>query len=386
MRVAHLSWLLSDAGGGIPPVISALAKQQGRDRVEANVLGVADPARPTVIAGALTFARIGPLALGFSPALARALAGASPDVVHLHGLFTWPSQIASTWGARTHRPVVVSPHGMLRPWALANSAWKKRLFRLLVEDRNLTRARCLHALCATERDEIRRLGLQNPIAVVPNGVTLEDVPEVPDRCALPRTYPDLEGRRILLFLGRIHPKKGLLNLMHAWRTLHSDGKWKDWVLLVVGPDQGGHAGEVEARARALGVGNEVRFLGPAYGEAKSAVLAAAHAFALPSFSEGFPMAVLEAMAWRLPVLVSRQCNLDVETPGAGLLCEPDADSVAERLRDLLALSDAERRAMGVRGRAEVERRYTWPDVARRLVTVYRWLLGGGDRPDTVEAQ
>ncbi len=189
---------------------------------------------------------------------------------------------------------------------------------------------------------------------------------------------------MLLFLGRIHPKKGLPHLVEAWAALQRDGAARDWALLIAGPDQLGHAAQVAAQVRALGVDDSVVLAGPAYGEAKRDLLAGADAFVLPSFSEGFSMAVLEAMAWRLPVVVSRQCNLDVEAPGAGLLCEPEAASVAGRLRDLLALSDAGRGDMGKRGRAEVERRYTWPIVAAQLVEVYRWLLGGGDRPAAVE--
>jgi glycosyltransferase involved in cell wall biosynthesis len=384
MKAAHLTWLLSDAGGGIPPVVSALATEQRRSGVEVDALGVRDPARPPVDSGARVFPAAGPLALGFSPDLARALGAANPDLVHLHGLFTWSSQLARVWGSHTQRPVVVAPHGMLEPWALANSAWKKRLFRLLVEDRNLTQARCLHALCAAEAGNLRRLGLRNPVATIPNGVALDGIPSAPDRSALGSTHPRLAGRKVLLFLGRIHPKKGLPHLIEAWASLRRDGAARDWALLIAGPDQLGHAAEVSARVHALGLEDAVLFTGPAYGQAKNDLLAGADAFVLPSFSEGFSMAVLEAMAWRLPVVVSRQCNLEVEAPGVGLLCEPDAASVAERLRDLLALSDAERQAMGTRGRAEVERRYTWPIVAAQLVEVYGWLLGGGDRPAALE--
>ena len=385
MKVAHLSWLLSDAGGGIPPVVLAAAAHQAREAVEARVFGITDPAGPSIDGGGETFRCVGPIALGFSPALARGVARTAPDLLHLHGLFTWPSQVASSWGARTGRPVVVTPHGMLQPWALSNSAWKKRIFRVLVEDRNLRRARCLHALVDAERVNFRRLGLGNPVAVIPNGVVLEDVPVAPDRRALVRTYPELDGRRLLLFLGRIHPKKGLVPLVDAWRTLRDEHALHDWVLLVAGPDEGGHAAVVAERIRAHGLDAEVRVVGPVYGEAKQATLAAADAFVLPSFSEGFSVAVLEAMAWRLPVVITRQCNLDVEAPGAGLLCEPEAGSVAAQLRNLLSLSNEERRVMGAKGRAEVERRYTWPIVADQLIEVYRWLLGGGDRPGTVEA-
>ena len=385
MDVAHLTWLLSSRGGGIPPVALALANEQRRAGHAVRVLGVEDPLLPNEPGVGELHKAVGPVALGFAPGLDRALRRNGPEVLHLHGLFTWSSEVASSFGARTKHPVVVSPHGMLEPWALGNSAWKKRLFRLFIEDRNLARARCLHALCDEEAENFRRLGLKSPVAIVPNGVALEDVPGTPDRGALGRTYPELAGRRILLFLGRVHPKKGLLPLLDAWRTLRDSGVVRDWVLVIAGPDQVGHAGEVAARIGALGLGKEVRLHGPAYGEAKRDVLAAADAFVLPSFSEGFSMAVLEAMAWRLPVLVSRQCNLDVEGPGQG----SSASQARPRWRSACTNYWPFRTRRAARwdafGRAEVEKHDTWPVVAAQLIDVYRWLLGGGVRPATVEA-
>jgi poly(glycerol-phosphate) alpha-glucosyltransferase len=198
-------------------------------------------------------------------------------------------------------------------------------------------------------------------------------------------FPWVEGRRVLLFLGRVHPKKGLAHLVDAWAAVARDRPGlREWILAVAGPDQLGHAAEIAARAAARGVAEDVRLVGPVHGASKESALAAASAFVLPSFSEGFSMAVLEAMAARLPVLVTRQCNLDVEAFGGGLLAEPDAASVARQLHALLDLSDADRRAMGERGRREVEARYTWPRVARDLAGAYGWLLGRGPRPACVE--
>jgi poly(glycerol-phosphate) alpha-glucosyltransferase len=380
-RVAHLSWLLSPAGGGIPGVVFALAREQRSHGLDVGVLGVADKAPPL---GEASVARpFGPRSLGFAPGMRVALEARASDLVHLHGLFTWPSHVARSFGRRTRRPVVVSPHGMLEPWALARSAWKKRLFRLLVEDDNLRRAACLHALCAPEAAGFRRLGLPNAVAVVPNGV---DLPGPGDGGrAFRGAFPIAEGRRILLFLGRVHPKKGLPHLVDAWAEVMRDRPaLREWLLLVAGPDQLGHAAEIVRRAAERGVGDDVRFTGPLDGTLKDSALAAASAFVLPSFSEGFSVAVLEAMAARLPVLVTRQCNLDVEAFGGGILAEPDAVSVARQLHELLDLSEADRRAMGERGRREVEAKYTWPRVARDLADVYAWTLGRGPRPAFVE--
>jgi poly(glycerol-phosphate) alpha-glucosyltransferase len=364
-------------------MVFAVAEAQRALGAEPTVLGVRDPTG-AALGEAVLAPALGPIALGYAPSLGAALSASKPALVHLHGLFTWPSVLASRWAHETRKPTVVSPHGMLEPWALANSAWKKRAFRWLVEDRNLARARCLHALCAAEAANLRQLGLRNPIAVIPNAVDLAKIPSQPDRAAFAALHPELRGRRTVLFLGRVHPKKGLIHLLDAWHALRAEGGTRGWALVIAGPDQLGHAAEVARHASALGLEDEVLLVGPLYGTVKEAALAGAAGFVLPSFSEGFSMAVLEAMAWRLPVLISRPCNLDVEAPGAGLLCDPDRVSVAAQLRKLLGSSEAELRAMGERGRAEVARRYTWPLVAAQLLEVYRWLFREGGQPDTVE--
>ncbi|BDG09637.1 glycosyltransferase [Anaeromyxobacter paludicola] len=387
MIPAHLTWLLSVRGGGIPPVVAALAAAQHQAGLRPRLLGVRDPAAPALTEcgdSAELFPHRGPLALGFAPGLARALAGPAPDLLHLHGLFTWPSRAARRWGRGSGRPVLVTPHGMLEPWALAHSRWKKRLFWALVEEGNLRGARCLHALNQNEARAFRALGLRNPIAVIPNGVTPPAAR--PDRGAFAARFPSVANRRLLLFLGRIHPKKGLPILVEAWARLAREAELarEDWLLVVAGPDQLGHAAEVAGRVAERGLQRSVLFTGPLFGEAKAEALTAADAFVLPSHSEGFSMAVLEAMSLGLPVVVTRACNFDVQALGAGLVCDPEEGSLSAALRDLVRLPPGERERLGARGREEVLRRYTWQEVAEQVHSVYRWSLGGGAPPSSVE--
>jgi len=275
---------------------------------------------------------------------------------------------------------------MLDSWALANSAWKKRVFRFLVEDENLRRATCLHALCTAEVRSVRELGLRRPVVVVPNGVA--STPAVStgrDLQILERLVPGIAGRRVLLFLGRIHPKKGLLALVEAWAGVRREhaGVSDGWVLVIAGQDQLGHSRLVSRRIEELELGPHALLSGPVYSDDKDAMLRAADAFVLSSVSEGFPVAVLEAMALAIPVLVTHECNIDVEAFGGGLLTKPDVASLAAALLRMVSLSEAERRAMGFRARREVEARYTWGVVARQLMEVYRWALGGGPPPGFV---
>jgi glycosyltransferase involved in cell wall biosynthesis len=304
------------------------------------------------------------------------------DIVHSHEIWQFINNDAAAVAFRRRLPHVISPHGALDDWALHRSAWKKAVARRLYADRNLRRAACLHALTEREAENIRAFGLKGAIAVVPNGVELGAFDDLPDRHLAGTFWPDLRDKSLILFLGRIHPKKGLANLVEAWARLQA--RFADWHLVVAGPDEIGHLHQIRSLAAERRIEARVTFAGPVYGRRKRALLAAADLFCLPSFSEGFSMAVLEAMACRLPVLLSTQCYFDeVERAGAGRTVEPTADALEARMRTLLNLSAEDLRLMGERGRRLVEEAYSWPRVARRMLAVYRWLLGGGERPEEV---
>jgi poly(glycerol-phosphate) alpha-glucosyltransferase len=385
MRIVHLTWLLSNAGGGVPPVVAALAREQRRAGHEAFIAGVEDPRGGPLVPSDLPLVLgkvVGPLALGFAPGLASRIDALGPEILHLHGLFTWSSQIAKQWSKRRKRPLVISPHGMVEPWALRNSAWKKRAFRAFIENGNLAQATCIHALCPEEARDAMALGLGSPIAVVPNGFDAASVPRGTSPSEFRRILPEIGDRRVVLYLGRVHPKKGLMPLLDAWGRLN-DGKRaveNSWVLVIGGPEQKRFLAELRARARTLGVEQSVVIPGGLYGDDKAAALAGSDIFVLPSFSEGIPMALLEAMAWGLPVLASRRCNVDVEASGAGRLCDPESSSISEALASLMAMTGQERTALGNRGRRDVETRYAWSEVARDVLSVYAWILGSGPRP------
>ncbi len=292
----------------------------------------------------------------------------------------YPSVVASHWASRWKRPLVISPHGMLDPWAVRNSAWKKRLAGYFFENRHLQHAACLHALTDAEYEAIRAYGLENPVAVIPNGV---DVPELSDPLPAPDWASDLDSVRVLLFLGRLHPKKGLANLLHAWMRVLGQVPTgvEEWRLVIAGWDQGGHEAELRQLAEALQLNEKVRFVGPQFAAQKAASLARADAFVLPSLSEGLPMAALEAWAHGLPVLMTRQCNLpEGFNARAAIEIEPVPNRMGERLAAFLSLPEAERLAMGERGRRLVKAHFGWEGIAAQMSKVYRWLVNGGEIP------
>jgi poly(glycerol-phosphate) alpha-glucosyltransferase len=357
-----------------------------------------------------------PGALGRSTPFRSRLLAEPADLLYRAGLWTWPSRNAHEWRRQYDKPEIIAPHGMLDPWAVNNSAWKKKLALFFYEQEHLQNAACIRALCESEARAIRTFGLKNPICIVPNGI---DVPEIGNQKTESRKQPWAgyvePGRKVLLYLGRIHPKKGLANLIRAWSKIQKaeNGKQKaeEWVLAIAGWDQGGHEDELKRLATELGIqwadvrtggttGQQdngttgpqsvvsgrwsVIFLGPQFNVAKATCYRNCDAFILPSFSEGLPMVILEAWAYGKPVLMTPQCNLpEGFAAGAAIRIEPNEESLAQGLHTLFQSSISDLQSTGARGRALVAGRFAWPKIATEMKSVYEWVLGGGAKPECV---
>jgi glycosyltransferase involved in cell wall biosynthesis len=319
--------------------------------------------------------------IGPTAEIARQVRGA--EVVHLHGLW----QAHTRRGARAARrfgvPYLVAAHGMAEPWAMRHKALKKRVYTALVEGRNLRRASCLHALSRPEIGHLRAIAPRTPVCLVPNGVDLAALADLPARSELESHHPELRGKLVLLFLSRLHVKKGLDLLAEAMAALAP--RHPELHLLLAGNDDGAKAPFL-ARMESAGLGHRVSCVGHVSGESARRVWGAADAFVLPSYSEGFSMAILEALACRLPALITTACHFpELAATGGGIVVEPTARDVTRGLADLIDATPAQRAELGRRGRRLVEERYTWDRQGERLAEVYRWLAGGGPPPEAVVA-
>lgn len=313
--------------------------------------------------------------LRWSPDLYGRIEAFAPDVIHQQGMWLYYSIAAQRYVVRhPDCRLIVQPHGMLDEWAVHNSAWKKRLAGWLWERRGLRRASCVHALCEAESRSIWHYGSCRRVEVIPNGVALPDIP-VED--ILVRRANRGEAKHTLLYLGRIHPKKGLMEMVEALNILKEQNSpfLNEWEVKVAGWNQGGFAEQLQARIDGCGLNDAVSLVGPLFGDSKEQAYIDADAFILPSFSEGLPMTILEAWAYGLPTIQTEFCNLpEGFAADAAIKISPDAESIAQGLNRLTSLPYSTLSNMGLRGRSLVEKSFTWVQVGARTKDLYEHLI------------
>lgn len=288
------------------------------------------------------------------------------DLVHDHGLWRTCHLQVSWFASRFGIPRIVSPRGMLEPWAFQHKGWKKRIAWGLYQRRQLNACRLLHATSSEEGENLRSLGLTAPIQVVPNGT---DLPVICD--SDPREGCNHRNLRTLLFLSRIHPKKGLELLLNAWSACRPPG----WRVQIAGPGDDSYIRKLEDLCRSLGIEGQVEWMGPASDSNKDLLFRSADLFVLPSYSENFGLVVAEALSYGIPVITTTGCPwAELQSERAGWWVSPNEESILRAVREATATEPEVRREMGERGRALIERKYGWETVARHMHAAYQRIL------------
>lgn len=283
------------------------------------------------------------------------------------GLWLPQNHLVSKFARKQRIPLIISPRGMLSKRALEVAKWKKRLAWALYQRADLAAAAVIHATSEAEAEDCRRRGLTQPIAIVPNGIDLPDVSNGRQN----------RSERTVLFLSRLHPIKGLGDLVEAWSQVRPRG----WRVVVAGPDEGEYGREIRSAVSTLGLEKEFEFVGPVGDEEKWSLFRDANLFVLPSYSESFGQAIGEALAAGVPVITTRATPWGViESNHCGWWTETGTDPLKKALLEATLLSDQELAAMGERGREMVRSNFSWEESARRFLSIMRWLLRDSERP------
>jgi glycosyltransferase involved in cell wall biosynthesis len=303
-----------------------------------------------------------------SGAIRRQVFPSKPCLIHDHGLWLPNNHVVAVETRRLGIPRIVSPHGMLEPWALQHKAWKKKLAWFLFQRRDLETAQVLHATAMSEALQLKELCPQVPIVVIPLGVDLPESKEA--------EIPSSGGFQVL-FLSRIHPKKGLLNLIKAWKIL----ELRHWNLAIAGSSDDGYRGVIEKKVEELELTGTVRFVGSVEGEEKWQLYKESDLFVLPTFSENFGFVVVEALACGIPTITTKGAPWsDLITHQCGWWIDIGISPLVEAMKEATSLSQARRREMGSRGRMLVASKYTWDRATEQMLDVYEWMLGRERKP------
>lgn len=364
--------------GGMSTVVPALATALcERQKLDVDVAAFCTPEETYVAAKDATDTSIWPTSRG--PWLHRSDTSAEfrekvrrCDGVHIHGLWESCSLAGSRAAMQEGKPYIVSAHGMLEPWALGKKALKKRIYAKFIERPMLQGARCLHALTAAEAEDYRRFGCSGPICVVPNAVQR---PAHVDATRFEEEFPQVAGKRMVLFLGRLHFKKGLDILIAAWSERAR--RFPDAELVLAGPSSEKDAARLQRLIREAGVENRVVLTGMLSAAMKWSALACAHSFVLPSYSEGLSVAALEALCMGVPAIVSKACHLpEVAAANAGWEIDATRDALGAALHVSLESSIRERNNIGFNAARLAERRFSWDVVSQQMAELYQWVLSG----------
>lgn len=321
---------------------------------------------------------------GFSRRGEQKLRGLSrqADLIHNHGLWMGPNYFARRAAQRRGIPLIISPRGMLNSWSLDHHAWKKKLAWAAYEKHNVRYASLLHATSEQEAEEISKLGLCKPIAVIPNGVDLPVDLAESSRHHLEHLYPELKDKRWILFLSRIHEKKGIEDLLIAWSRLEK--KFPDWHLILAGADFTNHSDKLQEMTYQFQLSHRLTFTGALADIRRSSALHFCDLVVLPSYSENFGLIIAEALAHQKTVitttgtpwksLIEHNCGWWIEKSPENLECT---------LNEALSLPKETLQAMGQSGFKLICEQYCWEPIGQRMGEVYKWILKKGPKPTCV---
>lgn len=295
------------------------------------------------------------------------------QIIHDHGMWLPCNHVTAVAARRLGIPLVVSPRGMVEPWALSFKSWKKKIVWRLWGARDMANAMAFCATAQQEADNLRKLGFRQPIAIIPNGVDIVSRQII----GIDKAYPTRQA----LFLSRLHPIKGVCELIEAWSEIRPPG----WNLVIAGPDENGYSAVVRRCITKHGLEEVVRMIGPVEGEAKWRLYQKSDLFILPTYSENFGIVVAEALSMGVPVITTKGAPWQVLIEEkCGWWIDIGVEPLTRSIKEATSLNRDLLREMGSRGRRLAERSFSWDLIAEKMELFYLWLIGKNDKPDWVD--
>ncbi len=312
---------------------------------------------------------------GYAPGMKSYLESGKSDLYHGNGLWQYPVHTMARTARKRKIPYILSTHGMLEPWSMTQGSLKKKLAMVLFQKHDLRQANVIHCTAHMEAKSIRAMGFTQPIAVIPNGVDEQEFPVKDGRKS--------HGPKKMLFLSRVHHKKGLEMLIRAFSQL--DDKIKsEWSLIIAGPGEQEYIASLKELINTCGLSDHIQWKGEVYGDERKRLFLEADLFVLPTFSENFGIVVAEALASGIPVITTKGAPWeDLEKYGCGWWSAIGEEYIRSALEEALSMSDQELTERGLKGRKLIEEKYSIRKVAAQMITLYRWVLGEVEKPEFV---
>ena len=305
--------------------------------------------------------------------IAKFLADERFELIQIQSVWEMPYHKVMVEARKLNIPYIVTPRGMLEPWSLSQKKWKKRLAWWLYQRNDVQKSACVFTTAKMEAEHVSALGITTCKAVIPNGIETVGYP----------CKSSIEGvKKQVLFLSRVHVKKGIELLFEAWKRILPD--YVDWQLLVIGNGEAEYIHSLENRVENLGLKDCIKILPPVFGEAKIKVYQESALFCLPSFSENFGMVIAEAMSCGTPVITTTNCPWKIlNGTKTGWCIDLSVDNLENALREAMGMDASALYDMGQRASKLIYDNFDYRSVTRKTLRLYEWLLNSGEKPEFV---